>query len=336
MQLPANTNAAENAPWLAIRPFRAIDSQLRRVRECICQSMVTAATADELVPVYEYLVARHGKMIRPGLVLLVGDCLGQITDEHLRVAAMMQMIHDATLLHDDVIDEGQSRRGAPTVNRLWGNESAVLLGDFILSRVFRMTAELEPPVARVLAQTAMRVCEGELRQVMQRRNWQLREAEYLDIITDKSASFFNGCCRLGAMLARGSGEQVEAASSYGLHAGIAFQIMDDVLDITGDEGRMGKRLQSDFDHGKPTLAIIHLLETACASDKEAARKLLKKPAESRAELAGMLTRSGSVQYARQRARQYTAKAVEALKVLPAGRARDLLAETARLMADRAT
>jgi len=336
MQLPVNTDAPENVPWLEIRPFRAIDSQLRRVREYICQSLVTATTADELVPVYEYLVARHGKMVRPGLVLLTGECLGRVTDEHLRVAAMVQMIHDATLLHDDVLDDGQSRRGVPTINRLWGNESAVLLGDFVLSRVFRMTADLESPVAKVLAQTAMSVCEGELRQVMQRRNWHLREAEYLDIIADKSASFFSGCCRLGAMLTQASQEQVEAASSYGLHAGTAFQIMDDVLDITGDEGQMGKKLQSDFDHGKPTLAVIHLLDTAGASEKEAIHKLLKSPAESRSELAGMLARNGSVRYARERAQQYAAKAIEALKVLPAGQARDALAETARLMTDRAT
>jgi len=295
-----------------------------------------ATTAEELVPLYEYLVSRHGKMIRPGLVLLVGECLGRITDEHLRVAAMMQMIHDATLLHDDVVDDGQCRRGVPTVNRLWGNESAVLLGDFVLSRVFRMTADLQPPVAKVLAQTAMRVCEGELRQVMQRRNWQLSEAEYLDIITDKSASFFSGCCRLGAMLTPASQEQIEAASTYGLHAGTAFQIMDDVLDITGDEGRMGKRSQSDVDHGKPTLAIIHLLETARASENEVIHKLLNSPADTRSELADMLARSGSVRYARERARQYVANAVEALKVLPTGAARDALAETARLMADRAT
>lgn len=335
MQLPANTDAPENVPWVEIRPFRAIDSHLKRVREYICQSLVTATTAGELVPLYEYLIGRHGKMIRPGLVLLVGECLGRITDEHLHVAAMMQMIHDATLLHDDVVDDGQSRRGVPTVNRLWGNESAVLLGDFVLSRVFKMAADLESPVAKVLAQTAMRVCEGELRQVMQRRNWQLSEPEYLDIITDKSAAFFSGCCRLGAVLTQAPKEQVEAASTYGLHAGTAFQIMDDVLDITGDESRMGKALQSDFDHGKPTLAVIHLLETARASEREAIHKLLRSPAYSKSELAGMLTRNGSVRYARERAQQYVARAIEALNALPAGAARDALAETAHLMADRA-
>jgi octaprenyl-diphosphate synthase len=334
MQLPVNTNAPENAPWMEIRPFRLIDFQLRQVRECICQSLVTAATADELVPLYDHLSARNGKMIRPGLVLLTGKCLGQIIEGHLQVAAMVQMIHDATLLHDDVVDDGHSRRGVPTINCLWGNESAVLLGDFVLSRVFKMAAELESPVAKVLAQTAMHVCEGELRQVMQRQNWQLSEAEYIDIITDKSASFFSGCCRLGAMLTPAPPEQIEAASLYGLHAGTAFQIVDDVLDITGDEGRMGKKAQSDFENSKPTLAVIHLLETLRAGEKEAIYKMLKTPADSKRELAAMLARSGSVTYARERAQHYVAKAAQALEVLPAGEVRDALAETARLMVDR--
>jgi octaprenyl-diphosphate synthase len=335
MQLPVNTNAAENVPWIEIRPFRLIDAPLRRVRTYICQSLTSTAAPEELAPLYDHLSARSGKMIRAGLVLLTGKCLGQISEEHLQVAAMMQMIHDATLLHDDVVDDGQSRRGVPTVNRLWGNESAVLLGDFVLSRVFRMAADLESPVAKVLAQTAMRVCEGELRQVMQRRNWQLGEAEYIDIIADKSASFFSGCCRLGAMLARASQEQIEAASSYGLHAGTAFQIMDDVLDITGDEERMGKKGQSDFDNSKPTLAVIHLLERASESEREAAHRLLKTPADSRGELAAMLLRKGSLQYATERAQHYVAKALEALTIFPSGEARDALMDTARLMGNRA-
>jgi octaprenyl-diphosphate synthase len=293
-----------------------------------------ATTADELAPLSEYLSARNGKMVRSGLVLLVGECLGTIREEHIQVAAMVQMIHDATLLHDDVIDEGHRRRGAPTINRLWGNESAVLLGDFVLSRVFKMAADLDSSVARILAQTAVHVCEGELRQVMQRDNWQLRETEYLDIITEKSASFFSGCCRLGAVLSQGSPDQVEAAAAYGLHAGVAFQIMDDVLDIVGDESRMGKGARSDFDSSKPTLAIIHLLAGAPARDKAAICELLKTPGDSKHQLAAMLEAAGSLQYARERAQHYAARATEFLDTLPAGEARDALAETARLMADR--
>lgn len=336
MQLPANTNAPENAPWVEIRPFHGIDSHLRRVREHIRKALVTTATTAELVPLYDYLGARNGKMIRAGLVLLTGQCLGRITEEHVRVGAMVQMVHDATLLHDDVVDDGRSRRGVPTINGLWGNGSAVLLGDYVLSRVFNMAADLDASVGQVLAQTALRVCQGELRQVMQRQNWRLGEAEYIDIITEKSASFFSGCCRLGAMLAQASQEQIEAASAYGLHAGIAFQIVDDILDITGDENRMGKNANSDIDNCKPTLAVIRLLERASSREQDAIHRMLTTPADSRSELAALLTRDGCVRYAYERAQHYVARAIEALETLPAGEGRDALAQTARLMADRAT
>jgi octaprenyl-diphosphate synthase len=336
MQLPANTNAFEAVPWVDIPPFRLIDSSLRQVRERIRQSLQTASTASEVIPLYDYLIARNGKMIRPALVLLVGHCLGSITDEHLQVAAMVEMIHEATLLHDDVIDEGDRRRGAPTVNSLWGNEPAVLLGDFVLSRVFQMAAHLAPGPAEVLAQTAQRVCEGELRQVMQRRNWQLTEAEYLDIITDKSASFFSGCCRLGALLAKVPRERIEAAASYGLAAGVAFQITDDVLDVTGDETRTGKGSQSDFDNSKPTLAVIRLIETAGEQERKDIHAMLQTPTDSRGRLTAMLTRRGCLRYARQRAQEYVMKAIGCLDGLPEGQGREALAEVARLLVDRTT
>ncbi len=212
---------------------------------------------------------------------------------------MVEMIHHATLLHDDVIDDGRKRRGVPTVNFLWGNECAVLLGDFVLSQVFRMAAELDPPVARVLAQTAVRVCQGELRQTVQKRNWQLSEAQYLEIITEKSASFFGGCCRLGAMLSQADEEQAEALARFGLQAGIAFQIMDDLLDITGNEERMGKTSQSDLAKNKPTLAVIHLLGTIDAARQADVRGLAGRGGPiPDASLVDLLEQHGSLQYAR--------------------------------------
>ena len=210
----------------------------------------------------------------------------------------------------------------------------MLLGDFVLSRVFRMAADLDASVATIIAQTAMRVCEGELRQVSQRRNWQLGEAEYIDIITEKSASFFSGCCRLGALLAHASEEHAEAMARFGLLAGIAFQIADDLLDITGDESKMGKTGHSDVARDKLTLAMIHLLRTADDPQRAHVRAMLESRSESRRELADMLRRCGSLRYAQQRAEQYVADAAQALAGLPAGEARDALIETARFMANR--
>jgi len=328
-------NTSKNAPWHDITSFAMIAPYLERTSDLICRTLVPSASAKELAPLLVHFAARSGKMIRPGLLLLGGACLGPITDEHIRVAAMVEMIHDATLLHDDVIDEGQTRRGAPTINLVWGNESAVLLGDFVLSQVFRMTAELEPAIGRVVAETAVRVCEGELRQVAQKQNWDLTEAEYISIIAGKSASFFSGCCRLGALLARAETPHVEALDRYGLHAGIAFQIVDDLLDISGSEVQTGKTAQCDLNKSKLTLAVIHLLGAVGASGRETVYAMLNHPDQSGRDLDAMLERHGSLEYAHACARRYVQQATEALATLPAGEARDALAETAHFMAHRA-
>jgi octaprenyl-diphosphate synthase len=295
---------------------------------------VAQGEPEELTPFLGHLRRGSGKMLRPGMVLLAGECCGTLTDAHLHVAAMVEMMHHATLLHDDVLDEGHTRRGVPTANCLWGNESAVLLGDFLLSQVFCMAADLDSAVARTLAQTAARVCEGELRQTLQQRNWQLSEPQYLEIIAEKSASFFGGCCRLGAMLSQAPEEQIEALARFGLLAGIAFQITDDLLDIAGDENHTGKTVQSDLAKDKPTLAVIHLLRTIDASRKPDVLVLLESWDESRRELLAALERSGSLRYACGVAADYIAQAARALETVPQGPAKEALLETARFMANR--
>jgi len=327
-------NATENMPWQDIPSFRLVDADLGQVAELIHRSLSGPEWAEEITPLLEHFIARSGKMIRPALVLLAARCFGPIAKKHIDVSAMMQMVHDATLLHDDVVDDGLTRRGAPTVNFLWGNESAVLLGDFVLSRVFQMTVDLDPALARVVAETAVRVCEGELRQVAQRRNWQLTESEYISIITDKSAAFFSGCCRIGALLSRASDEQAEALTRYGLNAGIAFQIEDDLLDIAGKELETGKTAQRDVTKSKPTLAIIHLLGAVGASARADVLALLDDSSRSRDELRRMLDLHGSLDYARGHARRYVNRAVEALAAIPDGDGKDALIATARFMADR--
>jgi octaprenyl-diphosphate synthase len=327
-------NATENTPWQDIPAFRLVDADLKRVAGRIRQSLSDPPWAREIIPVLGHFIACSGKMIRPGLVLLAGRSVGPITEKHIHVAAMMEMIHDATLLHDDVVDDGLTRRGAPTVNSVWGNESAVLLGDFVLSQVFRMTVDLDPVLAKVVAETAVCVCEGELRQVAQKRNWQLSEAEYISIITDKSAAFFGGCCRTGALLSHASSDEVESLSRYGLNAGIAFQIEDDLLDIAGDEFETGKTSQRDVTKSKLTLAIIHLLGAVDASARADVHALLDDPGQSADELRRMLDRHGSIEYAHRCARRYVDQAIEALAVIPDSDERDALIDAARFMADR--
>lgn len=335
MQLPTHTDRPASVPHSRVPAFRLIDSQLRRVKELINEQLTSPAEAGDINRLLKHVRGRSGKMIRPGLVLLAGGCFGKITDEQIRIAAIVEMIHGATLLHDDVIDEGQKRRGCPTINTLWGNEAAVLLGDFLLGRVFEMCAELGPQVARIIANVAVRVCEGELRQIIQRRNWQLSESEYIDVITEKSAVLFSSSCHLGALSAQAAEAQARSLAEFGMNAGIAFQITDDLLDIIGDESKTGKTLGRDADKHKLTLAVIHLLGAVGEREKGAViSSYLERKQYDRDALAEMLGRYGSLEYTHSRAQEFVVRAVGALGGLKESDAKDALIETAKFITSR--
>ncbi|MDD5326215.1 MAG: polyprenyl synthetase family protein [Phycisphaerae bacterium] len=327
MQLPAH---ADMQNGVSVSSFMLIKDELGQVRTLINEQMLCCADEAGIGRLIEHLNSSGGKMIRPGLVLLAGIAIGKVTDKHIRIAAIVEMIHNATLLHDDVIDEGRTRRGQATVNSLWGNESAVLLGDFLLSRVFRMCADLEPEVVKIIATAAGRTCEGELRQIAQRENWQLNESEYLDIVTEKSAALFSSCCRLGGLLAGAGEDEVRRLSDFGLNLGIAFQITDDLLDIIGDEAKAGKTLGSDVDKNKLTLAVIHLLGTI----DEKKRASVIDSLCNKAGMIEMLKSSGSLEYAHDKAQEFVTKAIAQLAGLKEGEAKNALIETARLIGQR--
>jgi len=335
MQLPTHTDRPASVPQSRIPAFRLIDSQLSRVKGLINEQLTSPAEVCDVNRLLKHVRGRSGKMIRPGLVLLAGGCCGKITDEHIRVAAIVEMIHNATLLHDDVIDEGQKRRGLPTINNLWGNEAAVLLGDFLLGRVFEMSAELGPQVAKIIANVAVRVCEGELRQIIQRQNWQLSESEYIDVITEKSAVLFSSACHLGALSAQATGTQARSLAEFGMNAGIAFQITDDLLDIIGDESKTGKTLGRDADKHKLTLAVIHLLGAVGEREKGAViSSYLERKQYDKDALTEMLGRYGSLEYTHSRAQEFVDRAVGALGGLKESDAKDALIETAKFITSR--
>jgi len=205
--------------------------------------------------------------------------------------------------------------------------------------VFRMCAELEPQAARVVAGSAVRLCEGELAQVVRKNNWQMSEAEYIEVITEKSAVLFDSACYLGALLAGAADGQARSLAAFGLNCGIAFQITDDLLDLVGDERKTGKTLGTDVDKQKLTLAIIHLL---AAADERERRSIIdsyldRKDAQcDRAALVQMLNRYSSLEYARKRARECTTAAIQALSDLEQSQAKDALIETAEFMVARTT
>ena len=275
-------------------------------------------------------------MIRPALVLLSGRACGKVTDEHIHVAAIIEMIHNATLLHDDVIDEGKTRRGFETVNSLWGNEAAVLLGDFMLSKVFGMCASLDKQMMNIISDTTMRTCEGELRQIMHRHNWRLSEPEYIGIIADKTAAIFGTCCRLGAFLAKGSKKEQETLARFGGDIGIAFQITDDLLDIVGEEKQTGKTGGNDVDKNKLTLPVINLLSNTEENQKGEMIKKLVSASDSKHAFAEILKSNGSLEYAFSRAKEYVSKAASELSPLSDSPAKDALIKTASFITERVT
>lgn len=338
MEFSAQYNIAELN--LVIPFLELVKEELARVKQLINEQLFFSSDGEKnpnVNKLLESLRNRSGKMIRPGLVLLAGKYYNCITEKHIKVAACIEMVHHATLLHDDVIDDGIQRRGKPTINSLWGNESAVLLGDFLLSHVLKLSLSLEPKVTKVIADAAVRLCEGELSQIVQKDNWQMSEPEYIGVITEKSAALFCSSCYLGAVLAQADEHQTKLFSDFGLNAGIAFQITDDILDIVGDEKRTGKTIGSDADKHKPTLAVIHLLNSVNKSERD---KLIETYLDSdndkdkRQTFIERLKNSGSLEYALKQAQKYVSQAIQALDSLPDSRVKSALIETVRFMADR--
>lgn len=315
--------------------FGLIADELAEVRKLIDKQLSDGV--DTVKQNAEILSGGGGKMLRPALVLLSGASCGKINDKHIKAAAIIEMIHNATLLHDDVIDEGEKRRGLPTINFLEGNEAAVMYGDFLLSRVFEMCADMEPRVFKLIAQATKRTCEGELVQLSQRVNWQLDESKYIEIIKDKTASLFQACCESGAILAGATDKIADSLAVYGLNLGIAFQIIDDLLDIIGNEEIMGKNTGTDINKHKITLAIIHLLSISDAQErKNLERKLdsLTLDKSCRTRVVEMLNLNGSVEYVSNKARDFTRKAISALDIIKDSQAKKDLITIAGFGANR--
>lgn len=277
----------------------------------------------------------RGKMLRPALLLLSARACGKRTEEHLTLAAVVEMVHMATLVHDDVLDDADVRRMTRTINRIEGNEAAILLGDYLISHAFHLCSSLDSQYAsRLIGATTNTVCEGELHQVCHRGDDELAPEQYLEIITRKTAVLTAACCRLGAYYADADTTTIEALERYGLSVGIAFQITDDILDIVGAEERMGKTLGRDLEKHKLTLPVIHCLQQA---SPEMRRKLcahLAAPRPDRKLLSGYLQSTNSIDFSLHAARGHVESAIKMLDHLPASDARDSLQQMARMILER--
>jgi octaprenyl-diphosphate synthase len=313
--------------------FAAISDELEAVKECIGKQLVVGSKlVDQRL---EHVASATGKMVRPALVLLCGKCCGTAGDLQIEIASIIEMVHIATLLHDDVIDHADSRRNVATANSKWGNESAVLLGDFMLSKAFAMSARLaDGRVSEILADTAIQICQGELEQNAQRDNWRLDEKEYFEIIEAKTASLFGGSCKLGALAAGSDEKTIKAFYDFGICLGMAFQVADDLIDITGAEKGEGKTLGRDIAERKPTLPMIHLFTTlnAGAGDKLVEGLSSGYVPQNYEE---MLVSSASLEYSRKIARDYCDMAIGCLDNVDDSDAKTQLVDIVQIVMNRA-
>ncbi|MGA2063685.1 MAG: polyprenyl synthetase family protein [Thermoguttaceae bacterium] len=284
----------------------------------------------------QYGFRMGGKRLRPALVLLSARASGDLRREHVVLAAAIEMIHTATLIHDDVLDEATRRRHLDTVNVRWDNETSVLLGDYLLTHSLCLASSLGDVFAcRALGDASRVMCEGELRQIEGRGHYGLSEPQYLEIITAKTAALTACCCRLGAHYAGAAPAVAEALVRYGLELGIAFQIADDLLDVLGDEATVGKSLGTDLLKQKSTLPLIRLLERVSPDERaEIVGQLAASGNHHREILRGWWGRSDALAYARSQALARSRSAVDALAAVPPSPARDALAGLAEFAVQR--
>jgi len=289
----------------------------------------------ELLPLVEHVAGYRGKQLRPMLVFLSGIAVrgashgGGLGDDVVTVAKVVELLHTATLVHDDVLDDASLRRRIATVNAMAGVEVAVLLGDYIYAKAFHMAVQLpDPTAARWLAETVRVICQGEITQVLHRFDFAWTESRYFQVIADKTASLYAAACRLGGHYAGGTEARLRALEEYGLELGIAFQIVDDCLDLDGDERVVGKSLGTDVTKGKITLPLLYLLQREPAGHERLRSVLGRSEAEGLRRLRAEFPLEHAVAYAMEEAARRIAKAQASLSLLPPGPARELLHQLA--------
>ncbi len=321
---------------VALQMYDVLAEDIETVRELFAGELLSdLPVVNERI---EQVGKFRGKMLRPCLVLLCGRACGEVSHSHHVVAAAVEMIHMAALVHDDVLDESQVRRRGATLNELYGNETAILAGDFLLSHAFGLCSQLRSQrLCSVIASTTNMVCEGEIMQVAHKGDRQLTEEEYLEIISRKTASLCGTCCRLGVECSAGSGELARAMDDYGCALGMAFQITDDLLDLVGSEPVVGKTLGRDFLQGKLTLPLIRARERLNGGSRRELLELLRRArAEDLDRIRDIVSDCGGLDSVYQTAQEYIERAVEKLTVLPAGTEREALKKMAGFVVERHT
>lgn len=283
-----------------------------------------------------YIIAAGGKRLRPLTLILSAHALSYQGTAHIDLAAVIEFIHTATLLHDDVVDESDLRRGRPTANAVWDNSATVLVGDFLYSRAFEMMVAVDRMrVMEIMASTTNAIAEGEVMQLLNTHNPETTEAQYLETITRKTARLFESATRLGAVLAGAGPATEDALADFGLHLGVAFQIIDDALDYRADAKQMGKNAGDDLAEGKVTLPLIHALQHCDDSQGQLLRNAIEDGTrEHFGRIHSIIETLDSLAYTSRRAQDYADTARQALEVLPPSNYRTALASLADFSVSR--
>jgi octaprenyl-diphosphate synthase len=306
--------------------YREIRSDLDRVEERLAYwahstNPLTAETSG-------YVLRKKGKRLRPALVLLTSRLFHPASEETIFLASLVELLHTASLIHDDIVDQAEVRRGKESVHAKWGPNITVLLGDYLYIKSIGLSLQSRHDrIVRLLAEVSSRMIEGELDECARAGDLGITEAQYLDIVEAKTAVLFGGCCRIGAILGLASPEEEEALAAYGLNLGKTFQIVDDLLDFTGEARVLGKATLSDLGEGRITLPLIRALSANGRTGRQRIKSLVGRkgiPAEERRRLIETLASRGDFDYAIQRAREYAEKSLEAVSRFPESTARETL------------
>ena len=283
-----------------------------------------------------YIVNSGGKRLRPALVLLSANCFTYCESLHIKLAAVIEFIHTATLLHDDVVDASMLRRGKATANQRWGNEASVLVGDFLYSRAFQMMVEAGSiHVMEIMADATNTIAEGEVQQLINRHNPETSEQRYLQVIHNKTAKLFEAAARVGAVIAGQDLQTEQAMSNYGRHLGIAYQFIDDALDYSAPSENLGKNIGDDLAEGKPTLPLLYALWNCSDEQATLIRSAIKRGSlDDMEQICAAISATRAIQYTRDRAREEADIAIQSLEGLPQSEYLDALFTLAHFATER--
>ena len=316
--------------------YNPVRKDFEKVNELIHEQLSSHVPLVEHIG--HYIVDSGGKRLRPLLVLLSTGALGYRGEQHASLAAVIEFLHTATLLHDDVVDTSELRRGRTTANARWGNAPSVLVGDFLYSRSFQMMVEMgSMRVMQLLSDATAVIAEGEVLQLVNSRNPDLTEEQYMTVIHNKTAMLFQAASHSASVLADADPGTEAALRDYGCHLGLAFQIVDDVLDYQGNPEEMGKNVGDDLAEGKATLPLIHAMATGTAEQKTLIRRAIRDGGlDNLAAILKAVQATGALEYSLERAREHARKARTSLDTLPASPHREAMSNLIDLAVDRAS